>query len=334
MSAGFAASELILNDNNNVYHLDMGPDTLADKIILVGDPDRVAMVSKQFDSVEHTSQHHREFHKVTGSYHGKRITVLSTGIGTGNIDIVMNELDALANIDLVTRTVKKTLKSLEIVRIGTCGLLQKDTPIHSYIMSQFACGFDNTADFYEVNYTAAEESLNTAFNKHVNMPSTLQTYTSAASTSIMAKLDSDQVLKGITATSCGFYGPQGRQLRLKAKCPNLNDELTSFRYEPGLSTAAAPVTSSCCDCDDVESTTADSSSLTVDRLDTKPSCSEPPLRVLNFEMESSILFALGNALGHQCGTLCLGIANRAAKEFSEDVTPHMEKMITYVLDRI
>jgi uridine phosphorylase len=289
--AALADSELILNDDNHVYHLSMGPDTMADKIILVGDPDRVALVSDQFDLIEHTSQH-REFVKVTGVYNGKRITVLSTGIGTGNIDIVMNELDALANIDLGTRTVKQVHKSLDIIRIGTCGLLQVDVPIHSYILTQYACGFDNTADFYDIIYSSEEEALNTAFNVHVNMPKTLQTYTSAAAESIVRKLESDKTLKGITATSCGFYGPQGRQLRLKTKCPNLNDELTSFRFPP------------------------------------------EQLRVLNFEMESSILFALGNALGHQCGTICLAIANRAAKEFSEDPTPHMKQMITYVLDRI
>ena len=275
----------------------MGPDDMADKIILVGDPDRVAMVSKLLDSIQHSSQH-REFVMVTGMYKDKRITVLSTGIGTGNIDIVMNELDALANIDLVSRTVKDGHKSLEIVRIGTCGLLQPDVPIHSYIVSQYACGFDNTADFYEVEYTAAELALNSAFNDHVNMPSTLQTYTSASANSIITKLDSDIVYKGITATSCGFYGPQGRQLRLKTKCPQLNEELTSFRYH-------------------------------------QPSEGNP-LRVLNFEMESSMLFALGNALGHQCGTICLGIANRAAGEFSDytSITSQMEKMIEYVLDRI
>ncbi len=287
------ASELIITNGNRVYHLDMSPDELADKVILVGDPDRVTLVSQFFDSIEYTAQH-REFVKTTGTYESKRITVMSTGIGTGNIDIVMNELDALVNIDLSSRTVSSTLKSLDIVRIGTCGLLQANLPIHAFVMSVFACGFDNTADFYKIDYNSAEEELNQAFNTHVDMPSTIQTYTAAASAAMVAKLDAPQVYKGITATSCGFYGPQGRQLRLKAKCSKMTDQIASFRTESNGET----------------------------------------LQVLNFEMESSMLFALGNTLGHRCGSICLGIADRTAKEFSDDPTPHMEALIKHVLDRL
>jgi uridine phosphorylase len=207
----YPASELVLNDHGRVYHLDLSPEMVADKIILVGDPDRVAMVAKFFDSVEFSSNH-REFTSKTGMYKGKRVTALSTGIGIGNIDITVNELDSLVNIDLHARRHKDTIRSLEIVRIGTCGILQADIPVHSYVLSAYAFGIDNVADFYDIQYKPDEVALNAAINASVYIPTAVNTYAAKASPLLVSKLESEQTVKGITVTSCGFYGPQGTDL--------------------------------------------------------------------------------------------------------------------------
>lgn len=285
----FPASELVLDKNGNVYHLGLNPENISDKIILVGDQDRVKMVSSNFDNIEHESQH-REFVCHTGTYKGKRISVLSTGIGTDNIDITINELDALVNIDLVQRIEKSQKKSLNLVRIGTCGILQPDIPVHSYILSGAAFGLDNIAHFYQIPFSAEEKATNSSLNDHLRLPKDVRTYLVDASSALTAQLESDKTFKGITVTSSGFYGPQGRQLRIPNATIEMNERLTSY--------------------------------------------SGNTLKVTNFEMESSALFALSKALGHQCATICLGIANRPNMEFSKGYQKEMEELIVYVLDRI
>jgi uridine phosphorylase len=285
----YPPTELVLNNEGQVYHLGIASDNIADKIILVGDQNRVEMVASFFESIEHESQH-REFVCKTGLYNEKRVTALSTGIGTDNIDIVVNELDALANIDLEKRVDKSNVTSLDIVRIGTCGILQAEIPVHSYILSSHAFGLDNVAHFYEINETEEEKELNAAINGHIDLPKEIITYLRKASPKMMDKLLSDKTFQGITVTSSGFFGPQGRHLRLNSKIGHLNEQLTSFRYGN--------------------------------------------TKILNFEMESSALFALGKALGHNCGTICLGIGNRPRMEYTDGYKPHMLKLIHYVLDRI
>ena len=285
----YPATELVLDKNGNVYHLGVSPEDIADKIILVGDQDRVDLVAALFDTVEHASQH-REFVCKTGVYLNKRISVLSTGIGTDNIDIVINELDALVNIDLKERTDKSNFKSLDLVRIGTCGILQEDIPIHSYILSTHAFGLDNVAHFYDIPFTESEEQLKNEIMAQVDFPELVKPYLIEASKTLQDKMSSEKTTNGITITSSGFYGPQGRQLRLKNKVSGINEQLTAFRNGTN--------------------------------------------RILNFEMESSALFALGKSLGHNCATLCLGIANRPNKEFSTGHKDDMVKLIKYMLDRI
>jgi uridine phosphorylase len=225
----FAPSELILNSQNQVYHLGLSPENISDKIILVGDQDRVALISKFFDTIEHRSQH-REFVCHTGTYQGKRISVISTGIGTDNIDITLNELDALVNIDLLKREEKSDKKALTLIRIGTCGILQPEIPIHSYIVSSHAYGLDNIAHFYAVNFSEEEIHLGNTISNHLRLPEKIQPYLIGASEELTAKLESAQTFTGITVTSSGFYGPQGRQLRLGNTVPGMNEKLTSFDF--------------------------------------------------------------------------------------------------------
>ena len=231
----FPPSELVLNSNNQVYHLGLSPSTISDKIILVGDQDRVSMISSFFDSIEHQSQH-REFVCHTGIYKGKRITVISTGIGTDNIDITLNELDALVNIDLENREEKKNLKSLDIIRIGTCGILQAQIPIHSYILSTHAFGLDNIAHFYEISNTDEEKKLKEELVKHLEFPVGIEPYLATSNHELTEKLISEKTFQGITVTSSGFYGPQGRQLRVKNRTVGMNEKLTSFNFMDHLIT--------------------------------------------------------------------------------------------------
>jgi uridine phosphorylase len=223
----FLPSELVINESGAIYHLGIRPEQLAHKIILVGDQDRVALISNLFEKVTHKSRH-REFVCHTGKYHGKEISVISTGIGTDNIDIVLNELDALVNIDFNTRKVNSALKNLEIVRIGTCGILQDDIPLDAFILSSHSMGIDNIGHFYlrEQNDKTAE--LLKKIENQVDFPSGVKPYITPASNILNNKLRSDIVSEGITITSSGFYGPQGRQLRLGLTKPNLIDQLSSF----------------------------------------------------------------------------------------------------------
>lgn len=285
----YAETELVLNSKKQVYHLGLSANNLAHKIILVGDQDRVQLVSEFFEKIEHKSQH-REFVCHTGIYKGKRISAISTGIGTDNIDITINELDALVNIDLDNRIENEGKISLEIIRIGTCGILQENIPVHSYILSSHACGFDNVAHFYKINFSAFELDLAQKINNFLDFPKSIQTYFSSANEDLVSRLSSKDTHIGITVTSSGFYGPQGRTLRIPTHTQDIHLLLAKFI--------------------------------------------EKDLKILNFEMESSALFALGKELGHRCATICLGIANRPNLEFSSDSKAEMQKLIAYTLDRI
>lgn len=285
----FPATEIVLNERNEVYHLALNPNQLAHKVILVGDQDRVKLISAFFETIEHQSQH-REFVCHTGTYKGKRISVLSTGIGTDNIDICLQELDALVNIDLEQRTEKTNKTQLELVRIGTCGILQSEIPLHSYLLSSHAYGFDNVAHFYPIDYTAQEIQLRSNIDLHLNLPYGITPYLISADKTLTDRLSSSETHVGITVTSSGFYGPQGRSLRLESKIKDIHIKLGSFNQDE--------------------------------------------TKIVNFEMESSAIFALGRQLGHACATICLGVANRPNLEFSTGCEQEMKELISYVLERI
>lgn len=225
-----AESELILNPDGSIYHLNILPEDLATTIITVGDPDRVSSVSKYFDTIE-VQKGKREFITHTGTYKGKRITVISTGIGTDNIDIVFNELDALVNVDLETRQVKESHQQLDIIRIGTSGSIQENIPVDSFLISDYAVGFDSLLHFYDsehVQNTAIAE----AFVKHADwFAKKSMPYVVKASNSLVDQLASDRTVLGFTATNVGFYGPQSRKIRLNVQDEGLNDKLASFNYE-------------------------------------------------------------------------------------------------------
>lgn len=226
----YPPSELVLNDKGAVYHLGLAPEHIADDIILVGDQSRVEMISDFFDYVDHKSQH-REFVCHTGTYQGKRISAISTGIGTDNIDIVINELDALVNIDLIKRKDQAVFRKLSMVRIGTCGILQSSVPVHSYILSRYAVGLDNVAHFYPISFTESEKQLAKQIAAHTGMPETIVPYASKASDELFQKLQSGKTVSGITMTSSGFYGPQGRSLRLGLTVESINEKLETFEFE-------------------------------------------------------------------------------------------------------
>jgi uridine phosphorylase len=224
-----AESELIINSRGAIYHLDLLPEEIAQTIITVGDPDRVAMVSKHFDNIELKRQH-REFVSHTGTIGGKRLTVISTGIGPDNIDIVLNELDALANIDFSSRYVKEELTHLNIIRIGTSGSLQADVPVDSFVASTHGLGLDNLLNFYRMEHNDEENQLLQSFITHTQLNSTIsQPYISGASSSLLKHFVANYQ-HGITVTCPGFYGPQGRILRLGIKNPELINRLTHFTF--------------------------------------------------------------------------------------------------------
>jgi len=223
------ASELIINQRGAVYHLDLRPEEIADTIITVGDPFRVEKVSKYFDQIDHKSSH-REFITHTGRIGNKKISVVSTGIGPDNIDIVMNELDALVNIDLTERTEKTEKTSLNIIRIGTSGSLQEHIDVDSFVASTHGIGLDNLLHFYAFQNNDEESEIGRAFLEQVHLNGHLsKPYVFSASGFQLAKL-ADNCHAGITVTCPGFYGPQGRVLRMRLAMPNLNEELTSFRF--------------------------------------------------------------------------------------------------------
>jgi uridine phosphorylase len=280
------ASELVLNPDNSVYHLKLHPEQLAKNIIVVGDPGRVAQISSFFDSIEHKVEN-REIVTHTGVLNGQPITVLSTGMGTDNIDIVLNELDALVNIDLINRTIKPIKTSLNIVRIGTSGALQKDIPVNSIVVSEFGLGLDGLMNYYAFEQTEEEKQLLIQFYKQTNYSTTFAQPYFVKASSFLFDLLKEDAISGVTATASGFYGPQGRVLRLPLKEDKLNEKLNQFSYNNH--------------------------------------------KIVNFEMETSALYGLSRALGHNACTVCVVVANRFSKEFSKDYKPAMNQLIQKVL---
>ncbi len=291
----FPPSELIINEDGSVFHLHLRPEQLADKVILVGDPGRVATVAAYFDLKE-CEVSSREFHSITGSYNGKRITVLSTGIGCDNIDIVMNELDALANIDFTTRTELPEHRTLTIVRIGTCGGLQPETPIGTFVASVKSIGFDGLLNYYAGRNDVCDLDLEDAFKQHMSWsPLKPAPYVANADAELIDRVAGNDMVRGITIACGGFYGPQGRQIRLRIQDPDQNKKVESFRY-----------------------TTLEGTEL----------------KVCNFEMESSALAGLSSLLGHKAMTCCMVIANRYAQEMNTEYKNTIDTLIQLVLERI
>jgi uridine phosphorylase len=284
-----AESELIINKRGAVYHLDCRPEEVADIVLTVGDPDRVKEVSKYFDSILFKNQH-REFITHTGLLNGKKISCISTGIGPDNIDIVLNELDALVNIDFETRLVKEKLHSLKIIRLGTSGSLQREIPVDSFVASTHGLGLDNLMHFYRTEHNQEETELLHAFNTHTQLGSgNIAPYIQMAAPSLL-KHFTQNYYHGITVTCPGFFGPQGRVLRMGLAYPNLIDSLTSFSFGNH--------------------------------------------RISNFEMETSAIYSLGRALGHQCLSLSAIVANRIEKSFTRDGELAVENLIKQSLEII
>lgn len=296
--AEFAESELIINADGSAFHLHVRPEQLADRVILVGDPGRVDLVASHFDTKE-CEISSREFHTITGIYQGKRITALSTGIGCDNIDIVVNELDALANIDFETRTEKPEHRTLTLVRIGTCGGLQPETPIGTFVASVKSIGFDGLLNYYAARNEVCDLDMERAFTEHMDWsPLKGAPYVATASPELIDRIAGNDMVRGITVACGGFYGPQGRQLRMKIQDPDQNAKIETFRYSSPLS----PLTS--------------------------------PLKICNFEMESSALAGLSSILGHEAMTCCMVIANRYAGKMNTSYKNQIDDLIRLVLDRI
>jgi uridine phosphorylase len=284
-------SELILNADGSVYHLHLLPEQISGTIITVGDPDRVERVSRHFDSLEVEVQN-REFVTHTGYYQGKRITVISTGIGTDNIDIVLNELDALVNIDLVTRTSNEEKIPLHIIRIGTSGALQENVPLGSHLVTEYAIGLDALMHFYPLVQTGYETAISDALQETLAL--SYQPYCVRGSDILREQLGFGMVA-GHTITCPGFYGPQGRALRLEGKIEHLIGKLQQFMLElPNH-----------------------------DRF-----------RFTNFEMETAGLYALGRLLGHEVISLNAIVANRITQQFAPDAGAIVDALILNTLDRL
>ena len=285
-------SELILNPDGSVYHLHLLPDHISDTILTVGDPNRVVQVSRHFDSVEFETTH-REFVTHVGYYKGKRITVLSTGMGTDNIDIVMNELDALVNIDFMARTVRPVEEhmSLKIIRLGTSGALQADVPLGAVLATQYAVGLDSLMQFYPLMETGFETQLATGLQAALDIP--FAPYVVRGSDLLREQIGAN-MLMGNTLTCPGFYGPQGRVLRLALRQPDYLTRLRTF----GQDTA------------------------------------EGYFRLDNFEMETAGYYSLGRLLGHEVLSLNAIVANRATGEFASNAGAVVDEMIAETLNRL
>ena len=228
----FAPSELIINEDGSIFHLHIRPEQLADKVILVGDPGRVALVASHFDTKE-CDVESREFHTITGTFRGKRISVISTGIGCDNIDIVMNEIDALANIDFNTREEKDTLRSLEIVRIGTCGGLQLNTPAGTFVCSEYSIGFDGLLNFYAGRNAVCDLQIERALLNHLGWTGNMcqpAPYVVAADKELVERIAGNDMVRGFTVACGGFFGPQGRELRIPLTDPHQNEKIETFEY--------------------------------------------------------------------------------------------------------
>jgi uridine phosphorylase len=284
-----ASSELVLNSDGSVYHLHLRPENIGNVIVLVGDPGRVAKVSALFDSIDFRMSN-REFITHTGFYKGHRISALSTGIGIGNIDIVLNELDALVNINLETRTLKSKPAQIKLVRLGTSGGLQEELEPGSFILSKMACGFDGLIHYYRDAESVCDMEMEQSFVKHTLWDNRRPApYFVKSSEDLFNKLNKN-IFSGITLTSPGFYGPQGRVLRLPLTDPELNNKIHSF--------------------------------------------SSKGLKIMNYEMESSALFALSKLLGHDSVTICAVIANRITRKFINNYEPVIENLIKFTLDSV
>lgn len=282
-----APSELILRNDGSLYHLGIHQDEIAEKVIIVGDPERVPLITDRFDSVE-SKKHTREFVVHTGTCTGKRITVVSSGIGVDNIDIVINELDAAVNIDLSSRTIRENITSLEIVRIGTSGALHENIPVGSFVASRFAFGLDGVPWNYSVMMENDEEELLNSIRLTHGSIGFANAYAVKSSDELFERIATGMI-EGITATSNGFYGPQGRQLRLTVSRPQLMEQYRLFEFNQ--------------------------------------------LRITNFEMECAGIYALASALGHKALTVCAILANRYRKEFHNNSSESVERLIDLVLQR-
>lgn len=233
MKRYFAESELIINSDGSVFHLHVKPENLADKVILVGDPGRVELVASHFETRECDIES-REFHTITGTYKGKRITVVSTGIGCDNVDIVVNELDAMANIDFNTREEKETFRQLTMVRIGTCGGLQDYVPTDTFICSQKSIGFDGLLNFYDGRNAVCNLPMERAFLNHMGWSGNMcapAPYIISADEELVDQIAGNDMVRGVTIACGGFFGPQGRRLRVPLADPNQNEKIESFEYE-------------------------------------------------------------------------------------------------------
>lgn len=233
MATYFPPSELIINPEGSIFHLHVRPEQLADRVILVGDPGRVPLVASHFETRECDIQS-REFHTITGTRKGKRITVVSTGIGCDNIDIVLNELDALANIDFGTRRENPVLRSLQLVRIGTCGGLQPDTPLGSFVCSEISIGFDGLLNFYGGRDAVCDLGLEQAFLTHMEWSGSTgisHPYAIHADRELVERIAGEDMIRGITISAPGFFGPQGRELRIPLADPQQNAKIESFSYD-------------------------------------------------------------------------------------------------------
>ena len=293
MKKTFPASELIINADGSVFHLHVRPEQLADKVILCGDPGRVNTIASHFDSQECNIES-REFHTITGTYKGKRISVISTGIGCDNCDIVINEIDALKNIDFETRTEKEQLTSLEIVRIGTCGGLQPYTPVGTFIITEKSIGFDGLLNFYAGRDSVCDLEFEKAFTEHMDWNHRLlpAPYVIDNSKELIDRIydPSKGMVKGVTIACGGFFGPQGRQLRIPLADPQQNEKVESFEYNG--------------------------------------------FRITNFEMESSAIAGLSALLGHRAMTVCMVIANRRTLQANTGYKNQIDDLIRIVLDKI
>lgn len=286
-------SELIINSDGSAFHIHMKPEQLADNVIMMGDPGRIDILADYLSDIECRNAS-REFVSITGKYKGKRITALSHGIGPDNIDIVMTELDALANIDFKTREVKPEHRTLNILRIGTSGALHADIPLGSYVLSHISVGFDGVMNWYGNREKVTIPEVEEAFKKHMNWPAVLPSpYFVKASPKII-DLMRDITVKGVTISAPGFYGPQGRVVRVPLAMPHMLEDIESFRF----------------------------------------STDGEDYRITNFEMESSPLAGLAAQLGHNACTVCCIIANRYLKSSNTDYKPIMRQLVETCLDRM
>ncbi len=286
-------SELIINGDGSVFHLHMKPEHLADNVIMMGDPGRVDILADFLTDIECRNAS-REFVSVTGKYKGSRITALSHGIGPDNIDIVMTELDALANVDFKTREVKPEHRALNILRIGTSGALHADIPLGSFILSHISVGFDGVMNWYGNREKVTLPAVEEAFKKHMNWDPNLPSPYFVKASDKMIDLMKDITVKGVTISAPGFYGPQGRVVRMPLAMPHMLEDIESFRFTEG----------------------------------------GEQYRITNFEMESSPLAGFAAHLGHNAATVCCAIANRYLKSSNPDYKPVIRQLLEISLERM